>query len=150
MHAEIDALFPEHDEEEKVQLACVAGLMARVVYADMKIEDHERTKMVESLGKFSDLTETDINAVVDLALKNISELAGMENHKYCGILAENWDHQKRFQLLSSLFFLAASDENVDHIESEEIRNICTGLLLEHKHFIAARAQVLQHLGALKS
>ena len=149
IHAEIDALFPEHDEQEKVTMACVAGLMARVVYADMKIEDEERKKMKESLKKYSSFDQNQVDAIVDMALKNIEELAGLENHKYCGQLAESWDHQQRFQLLTSLFFLAAADNNVDHIETEEIRTICTGLLLEHKHFIAARAQVSEYLGALK-
>jgi uncharacterized tellurite resistance protein B-like protein len=52
IHAEIDALFPEYDENEKVYMACVAGLMARVVYADMKVEDTEKEKMRETLKKY--------------------------------------------------------------------------------------------------
>lgn len=149
IHAEIDALFPEYDENEKVTMACVAGLMARVVYADMNIDEKEKEIMQKSLKKYSSLEQKEVNAVVDFALKNIVDLAGLENHKYCGILAENWDHEKRFQLLSCLFYLAAADDNVDHLESEEIRTICTGLLLEHKHYIAARALVSEYLGVLK-
>ena len=44
----------------------------------------------------------------------------------------------------------AADENIENHENEEIRNIQKGLLLEHHHFVAARAQVIKYLVSLKS
>ena len=73
----------------------------------------------------------------------------MEDHKYTDPLNDMLTNEQRYKVLEGLFALAASDGNAEQLESEEIRIISKGLLLEHKHFISARATVLNSLGALK-
>ena len=150
LHQKVEALLPSAAEDEHILVACIAGLFARVIYIDFEVHKNEILKMKDALQKWTTLKEEDINAIVELSLKEIKELAGLENHKYAGPLDEILSKEQRYGVLESLFQIAASDGNVDEKESEEIRVIATGLRLEHKHFISARATVLEYLGALKA
>ncbi|MFT6604717.1 MAG: putative tellurite resistance protein B-like protein, partial [Bacteriovoracaceae bacterium] len=96
------------------------------------------------------LSAEEIDAIVAVSIDEIKDLSGLENHKYCPPLVEILEKDQRYGLLESLFQIAASDGNVEDNESEEIRLITTGLNLEHKHYISARATVLEFLGALRS
>lgn len=149
LHQKVAVLLPEASDEEHILVACVAGLFARVIYIDFEVHKNEILKMKDALEHWTNLPEHDINAIVELSLKEIKELAGLENLKYSHPLNKILHKDQRYGLLESLFQIAASDGNVDEKESEEIRVIATGLLLEHKHFISARATVLEYLGALK-
>lgn len=142
-------LLPDATENEQVTATCIAGLLARVAGSDMEIHEKERISMKEALGQWTSLKDKTIEAAVDLAVEEIKELAGMENHKYCLSLNDLMDTDDRYHLLESLFAIAASDGSADHHEVEEIRLISKELLLEHKHFISARSTVLSQLKALK-
>lgn len=150
LHDKLEALFPQDDEEDIVQMTCMAGLLARVAYCDLHLDQNEIKRMKELLKQFTFLDAEHAEKVVQTAVEDIKDLSGLENHKYCPPLNDLLDTHQRYQLLESLFAVAASDGEVTSKESEEIRNISNGLLLEHKHFISARATVLKQLGVLKS
>lgn len=153
LHDKIEALFPEKnkngDEEEIVILACEAGLLARVAYTDFDLEEAEKSQIKQHLQDFLGLSFEEAKAVAELAIEEIKDLAGLDNHKYSQPLVELLDNDRRYQLVMALFAIAASDNEVSEKESEEIRQITTSLNLEHKHFIAARATVKEKLGVLK-
>lgn len=149
LHKKVDTLFPGKPAEEIILATCVAGLMARVAYADLVINDNEKDSMKKALTHLSTLTSEEVDAITTLAIDEIKDLAGLENHLYCRPISENLSEMERFNILKALFQLAASDGGASHQEGEEIRQVCTGLLLEHKHFIAARAGVLDKLDSLK-
>lgn len=149
LHQKVANLLPNASDEEHVLVACVAGLCARVVYIDFEVHKDEIEKMKSALDHWTDLPKHDIEAIVELSLDEIKELAGLENHAYAHPLKETLSLENRYGILESLFEIAASDGVVEEKESEEIRVIATGMNLEHKHFISARATVLEHLGALK-
>ena len=105
--------------------------------------------MNEVLNEWSDFDKDEVKSIVDIAIHNIKELAGLENHLYIFRLKEVLDRDARYSLVESLFALAASDGVVENIESEEIRLIVKGFDLSDKHFIVARAKVSDKLKALK-
>ena len=55
---------------------------------------------------------------------------------------------ERLALLRCLFAVSAADESVAVREDNEIRQISRELRIEHADFIAARAEVRQHLAVL--
>jgi len=150
LHKKVGELLPDKPEESHLLIACLSGLLARVAFNDLKIDEKERNVIETSLKSWSDLSEPECKAVADLCLAEIKDLAGIENHLYCLPLRESLSESKRFNIIVSLFAVAAADGSVDNSEAEEIRNINNGLLLEHKHFVSAKATVLEKLGALKS
>jgi len=149
LHQKIVQLFPDKEDEEVVELTCLAGLLARVAYVDFDLHENEQKKIEEALIQRCHLPKEEAKRVSSLATEEIKELSGLENHLYCHPLTKQASDQKRYSILECLFQLAASDGEVSNLESEEIRQISTSLLLEHKHFIAARAKVLDTLASLK-
>ncbi len=148
LHQKVSQLLPNRSEEDHLKIACLSGLMARVAYNDLKIDDNERQVILDSLKKWTNVNDDEATAIADLCLSEVKDLAGIENHLYCLPLRESLSLEERFNIVVSLFAVAAADGNVENSESEEIRNINHGLLLEHKHYISARSTVLEKLGAL--
>jgi uncharacterized tellurite resistance protein B-like protein len=150
LHQKINESFPQYEEDFHLKAACLSGLMARVAYADMNICTKEEQIITHSLKTWLEMSEEDSLRLAKLCLDEVKDLAGVENHLYCLPLRETLPEEERFKILETLFAIAAADENIENHENEEIRNIQKGLLLEHHHFVAARAQVIKYLGSLKS
>lgn len=149
LHAKIEELLPGRSEEEHILIACVAGLMARVAYVDFELHKNEEDLIGKSLSQWTQLNPQEIAAVEKLAIEEIQNLSGLENHKYCHPLNDILNNDQKYDLLVALFAIAAIDGEVEQLESEEIRIIAKGLLLEPKYFIAARATVVDYLKSLK-
>lgn len=149
LHEKVSELLPNQSDEQLLKIACLSGLMARVAYNDLVIDDNERHVILNSLKKWTQLNDEEAKAIADLCLSEVKDLAGVENHLYCLPLRDSLSLDERYNIIVSLFAVAAADGTVENSESEEIRNINHGLLLEHKHFISARSTVLEKLGALK-
>ena len=141
--------FSVESEEYLAELACVAGLLARVAFVDLNIEQSERAQIQSSITKWLKLDQNLAKKITDLVCEETKDLAGTENHLYANYLRDKLPESKRYSILEMLFAVAASDGNADNEESEEIRTITKGLGLEHKHFISARASVKEYLGSLK-
>ena len=149
IHLKIKELLPNEEEDKLIKTACISGLLARVATIDFEVHKDEMKQMIQSLTSWGDLTKPDAENVVKIALEEITDLSGLENHKYCHPLNEIMKPKERYSLLKALFSIAASDGSVDESESEEIRVICMSLRLQHKDFISARASVLDNLRALR-
>ena len=148
LHETLQKRFPENNEEEILESACIAGLLACVAYIDFDIHKNEKSFIEQSLIHWMKHSSEQARIIADLAISDIKELAGVENYTYTDALSHILEEDDRYGLLEVLFELAASDGGVSEKESEEIRLICQGLKLEHKHFISARATVLKHLNIL--
>ncbi len=148
LHKTLREKFPEDKEEQLIESACTAGLLASVAYVDFNIHQNEQDFMEQSLIHWMEYSAEKARGIAKLAISDIKELAGVENYTYTEILSRILDENDRYGILEVLFELAASDGGVSEKESEEIRIICRGLKLEHKHFISARATVLEYLDSL--
>lgn len=149
LHEKLTKRFPNKDEEFLLKAACLSGLMARVAFADLRIEESEKVLIQESLIKWMQMSDDEAHALSELCTEEVKDLAGVENHLYCLPLRESLPVQERYKIIETLFAIAAADGTVENQESEEIRVVNTALLLEPKHFTAARATVLEYLASLR-
>jgi uncharacterized tellurite resistance protein B-like protein len=149
IYDELKTRMPNSSEDELVEVACIAGLLARVAYVDFEITPEEESHIVAVLKEWTELPQDMIIVIANLAMEHVKELAGMENHLYVHQLKTIIDQDTRFEIVEALFALAASDGVVENIESEEIRIIVKGFDLSDQHFLAARAKVADKLAALK-
>jgi uncharacterized tellurite resistance protein B-like protein len=149
LHYELKEKFFSLEESELIKVTCIAGLLARVAYVDFRLDPEEETNMKFALKEMTTFSTEDIDSIVEISIKHIKELAGLENHKYVYSLKEILDKNARYEVVVALFYLAAADGVVENLESEEIRLIVKGLDLGDQHFLAARAKVSDKLGALK-
>ena len=144
--SQLKANFPDKDENSLEKIAAMAGLMARVAYVDLNIDQNELSAMTRAIEESGIFNDQEANKVATITSTLMQKLAGIENHLYTQKLCAIMDKNERFELLKLLFEIAASDGTADNYESEEIRTISKGLLLSHQHFIAARATVQDKLG----
>jgi uncharacterized tellurite resistance protein B-like protein len=140
--------YPDVDESSLVTMSCISGVMARVAYVDFKLDDAEKEKIILILKEWNIHPSFRSEDIARMAIHHIKDMAGLENHLYVHPLKENLTPDERYQVLQSLFIVAASDGEVEGIESEEIRTICKGLELSNQHFLSARAEVASYLKAL--
>lgn len=141
--------LPHMEEKDLIVAAGFAGLLARVAYVDMKIQPGELKAMKSQVMSFLNFSESDASIITNLAIENMKELSGIENHTYTNSLKEVLSQDEKYEVLVALFKIAAGDGETSHLESEEIRSISKGLVLSNEHFLSARATVLETLKALK-
>jgi uncharacterized tellurite resistance protein B-like protein len=150
LESKLKAEFSQEEDTKLAEIACISGLLARVAFVDLNIDESEKTNIQQSLKKWLSVSDDFAQKLTKITCTEIQALAGTENHQYTNFLKENMSETKRYQVLEMLFSVAASDGNADNAESEEIRIITKGLGLEHKHFVSARISVKEYLGSLKS
>ena len=148
IHYRLKQLMPDATEEDLIRVACIAGLLARVANVDLKITTDEKEFMKTAMLDWSGLDSKLVEVVCKIAIEEIQELSGLENHLYGQGLRESMDQDDRYRILEVLFAMSAADGSVDNLESEEIRTIAKSLHLTNQHFIAARATVMEKLAAL--
>jgi len=148
LEKQISQLIPQADENKKMKIACLCGLLARVIFVDLKADAGEISSMNTVLKNWTSLTESEIEAIVSVSLEHSKQLAGLENQVYTLHLRKVLTGDQKYHLLECLFAIAASDGEASNQESEEIRAISIGLGLDQQHYIAARATVRDKLGAL--
>ena len=149
LYYDLSTILKEQSEEEHIKTSCFAGLLARLAHLDWKVCELEKDFMLNTLMNKSSIGREQAEAVVEIALKNIEELGGLDNHLYVHPLRSLLTEDEKYSLICNLFALAGADGVVGNDESEEIRIITKGLDLSSQHFLAARATVINKLGALK-
>lgn len=149
LHAKMENHFPEKSPEKLAILSCVAGLLARIAFVDMKLDQGEADKMSAILSHWGEIGDEEATWLAQIAFDEVKALGGLENHLYCHPLNKLLPKEERQELLSALFAIAASDNSVSGEETEEIRLVAKGLLLEPSDFIAAKLSVKDYLSVLK-
>ena len=107
--------MPDESETNLIKTACISGLLARVASIDFEIHQDEVLQMTQFLIDW-EISKIDAENVVKIALEEINNLAGLENHKYCHPLNDIMEQKERYSLVKALFSIAASDGSVDESE----------------------------------
>lgn len=143
--AALDTLPPERAR----YLAAFAYLLARVAGVDAQVTPDEMDLMHRLVQREAELTDQESTVIVDLALGDTHRFAGTHNLEVAREFMALSTPAQRMALLRCLFAVSAADDNVVIAEDNEIRRISRELKIEHADFIAARAEVKQHLAVLK-
>ena len=124
------------DAQELRRLALGAGILAHLVRLDDVVETGEREALVEGLTDQWGLSPATASLVADLALDETA--GGVDLHLLLRDFVEVTDEDERQRFLAAVFRVAAGDGRASYDEIEEVRRIGRGLLLSHRHFIAAK------------
>jgi uncharacterized tellurite resistance protein B-like protein len=150
LYEKLQKQMPHADETTLLKSTAMAGLLCSVAFSDLKISSEERKQIAIELKKWSALSPKEIELITEMSADEIKEFSAVSTSDYSDYLGNNLSIEERYKVLLSLFTLAAAQDGVSALETEEIRILCKGLLLEHKHFVAAQATVKEHLNSLKS
>ena len=149
IHDRLKRELPLLNEEDHISIACLAGLMARVAFTDLNVDEKELVTMATCIEKTTSYPAEVAKKIAQIASEEIHKLVDHEHHLYTRPLNEIFSREKKEQTLKLLFEVAAADSGVENLESEEIRRISKELRLSHEEFVQAKLSVRQKITALK-
>ena len=140
---ELEGTEIDMPETELRRLSLAGGLMARVAYVDMEIQQIETDAMLQAIRRYWGTSEVGSALVAEIAVSEIGK--GMDYYRLTREFFESTTEDERVRFLDVLFAVAASDGKVSNAETEDIRTISMGLKLTHEQFIDAKLMVPESL-----
>ncbi|MFQ5597101.1 MAG: TerB family tellurite resistance protein [Nitrospiria bacterium] len=135
---EREKLSLEADPDALAHASLFAGLLAYVASVHHSLSDAEFAVLKKNLQHHARFDEETIvliaSAVQETAAKDLDPFR-MTREFYA-----RSNVQQRQQLLSSLFDIAGTDDDLAHAEVEAVREIARGLKFSHREFIDAKIQ----------
>ncbi len=129
--------------------AAFAYILGRIAHADLTISEEETGEMEQIVMMYGHLPEEQAIMVVQIAKTQNLLFGHTENYLVTRQFNEIADRNQKLDLLSCLFAVSASDQDVSGAEDREIRQVASELKLRHKDFIAVRTSYRDHLSVLK-
>jgi putative ABC transport system ATP-binding protein len=114
-------LLEKHDPESANYLASFSFALARIAYADGKVDDSERDEMRRILHEVARLEQAEVEFIMELSMMLKRTESGLENRLDNPALNE--DRAEHF--LDSLFAIARADGKVSSEELMEIESIAS-------------------------
>jgi uncharacterized tellurite resistance protein B-like protein len=131
-------------------LAAFAYVLGRVAHADMEIDEAEASAMQESLARQSELTPEEAALAVEIALLKADEAGGADNYIVVREFRRTSERGDRIDLMRCLFAVAAADDSISTIESNEILQIGEELGFTRSELIGLRLEWRDKLAELRS
>ena len=111
-------------EEDRARfLAAYAYVLARVAHSDMEVEATEVAEMERTLVQVGDLTETEANLVVQIAVHQAAAIGGTEDYLVTREFRKMTDKAERVRLMRCVLAVAAADDSITSVESREVAAI---------------------------
>lgn len=126
---------PEGDEEHQKNLAA-ASLMVEVMVIDRDISDKELTKIEEILKNQLELKDHEIKKLLELARQEVRDATSL--FQFTRLINDHFDHQKKTELIGSLWHVAFADDVLDKHEEAIIRRIADLIYVSHSDFIKTK------------
>lgn len=125
----------EQSSEHELRLSAVA-LLIEVAKADHHLSEVEENKLLQIVDNHYDLDETEQNELI-LAAKTRSS-ASTSLYEYTSVINEHFSEQEKFKLITLMWKIAFSDNQIDSYEEHLIRRVADLIYLPHVKFIEAK------------
>ena len=126
---------PSGNEQHQEQLAA-ASLMVEVMVIDRQISDKEVHEVKKILERQFDIQEDEIEQLLKLAKEEVSEATSL--YQFTRLINDQFDQQKKNDLMSNLWRVAFADEVLDKHEEALIRRIADLIHVPHADFIKTK------------
>jgi uncharacterized tellurite resistance protein B-like protein len=130
-------------------IAAFAYILSRVAGADLKISREETAAMERIIVEHAGLPEEQAIMVVQMAKHQNLLFGGTENFLVTREFNKISKREEKLALLDCLYAVAAAERMVSNVEDNEIRQVASELLLEHRDFIAVRLRYRDKLSVLR-
>ncbi|MCG8592694.1 MAG: TerB family tellurite resistance protein [Proteobacteria bacterium] len=143
--ARLDRLAPEQAR----YLAAFAYVLARVAYADLRVEASEEAEMERLARELGALSDEEAKLAVEIARCEAGELGGTSNYVVTRELRRLSTRAQRVQVLECLYAVAAADGLISAEETGEIAQIAEELGFTRAENNAVRSGWRAHLSELR-
>lgn len=141
----LDALDPEKAH----YVALYASILSRVAHADLYMSEEETKAVLTIVMKIGGLNEAQAVLVTEIAKNQNKLLGGVENYLITREFAKVAGVQQCFEIMESLFAVAAAEEGISAEENQEIAKIADEIGLSRQDFLAVRSKFREDLNVLK-
>ncbi|WP_231758155.1 TerB family tellurite resistance protein [Microbulbifer elongatus] len=115
-----------------------AALMAEIATADQKIDDRERSTLLQLLMSHYQLDQETAQAMVERALSERNEATSL--YEFTQTVNDHFSERDKYLLVKQMWQVAFADGEIDAFEEHLIRRVAELIYLPHGLFTRARAE----------
>jgi len=145
----VDRYLADADEATRRIVTAVAGLLAKVAYADGQYSAEEEANIQKELSRVHGLSREGIAAICGLLADQISQVALLGDHDWTRDLRELADRDLRLEVLEVLVEMAVADQVLKLEEQTQLRRIAKALSLTQDEYNALQAKHRNKLSTLR-
>lgn len=144
----VEQYLRDADDATRRIVTAVAGLLAKVAYADGHYSVEEEANIQKELSRVHGLSQAGVDAICGLLADQISHVALLGDHDWTRDLRELADRELRLEVLEVLVEMAVADHVLKHEEQVQLRRIAKQLNLTQDDYNAIQAQHRDKLSTL--
>ena len=144
----VEQYLSDADEATQRIVTAVAGLLAKIAYADGHYSTQEEAAIQKELSRVHGLSQAGVDAICGLLADNISHVALLGDHDWTRDLRELAERELRLEVLEVLVEMAVADHVLKHEEQTQLRRIAKALSLTQDDYNAIQAKHREKLSTL--
>jgi uncharacterized tellurite resistance protein B-like protein len=137
------------DDATRRIVTAVAGLLAKIAYADGDYSPQEETAIRQELSRVHGLSQAGVDAICGLLADQISHVALLGDHDWTRDLRELADRELRLEVLEVLVEMAVADQVLKYEEQVQLRRIAKSLNLTQDEYNSVQAKHRDKLSTLR-
>ena len=145
----VEKYLADADDATRRIVTAVAGLLAKIAYADGHYSVQEEVAIQRELSRVHDLSQAGVDAICGLLADQISFVALLGDHDWTRDLRDLADRELRMEVLEVLVEMAAADHVLKHEEQTQLRRIAKALSLTQEDYNAIQAKHRDKLSTLR-
>lgn len=145
----VEAHLDDCDEPTQRVVTAIAGLLARIAYADGQYRAEEEQHIREELGRIEGLRAAGVDAICELLSDEIAHIALLGDHDWTRDLCELTTRELRLEVLDVLVELAVADHALSQDEVTQLRRITKALNLVQADYNAIQAKHRDKITSLR-
>ncbi|MFZ1864232.1 MAG: TerB family tellurite resistance protein [Polyangiales bacterium] len=139
----------EADDATRRIVTAVAGLLAKIAYADGDYSAQEEATIRQELSRVHGLSQAGVDAICGLLADQISHVALLGDHDWTRDLRDLADRALRLEVLEVLVEMAVADQVLKQDEQVQLRRIAKALNLTQDEYNALQAKHRDKLSTLR-
>ncbi|MDH3625741.1 MAG: TerB family tellurite resistance protein [Myxococcales bacterium] len=145
----VEQYLADADDATRRIVTAVAGLLAKVAYADGDYSEREEVTIRAELGRVHGLSAAGVDAICGLLADQISHVALLGDHDWTRDLRDLASRELRLEILEVLVEMSVADEVLKQEEQTQLRRIAKALNLTQDDYNALQAKHRDKLSTLK-
>jgi len=144
----VEQYLSDADDATRRIVTAVAGLLAKIAYADGHYSAQEESTIRKELSRVHGLSEAGVDAICGLLADQITHVALLGDHDWTRDLRDLADRELRLEVLEVLVEMAVADQVLKHDEQTQLRRIAKALSLTQDEYNALQAKHRDKLSTL--
>jgi uncharacterized tellurite resistance protein B-like protein len=144
----VEQYLTDADDATKRIVTAVAGLLAKIAYADGHYSVQEEATIQKELSRVHGLSQAGVDAICGLLADQISHVALLGDHDWTRDLRELAERELRLEVLEVLVEMAVADHVLKHDEQTQLRRIAKALSLTQDDYNGIQAKHRDKLSTL--